>query len=212
MFRDKFLVVLALLLCAQPAAADNPKKVAIGPGSAKGALVFRAAPSTIGYALFFTRDEGKGAWSRGYWVVVEGSRAGESDRFIVETFPPGRYRLNAVYQQGKWAACLHATTFTVTVTPGNIAYLGMLDARPTLASIQRNARAKNELNALTFQWHLYRTNVVAPGLSGRDPESVADAGNFVRQHMPKSSATMTLADVQWGPYASSETGRRPNEC
>ena len=202
----------ALLLCAQPAMADNPRKVAIGPGSSKGALLFAVPPSSISYQLLFVRAERDGSSSREYWVGINAGPMNEGDRFIVTTLPPGQYLLEAVYQQGKWVACLQARTLTVSIEPGKILYLGTLDARPTLAGIQRDAQAGNQRKAHTFQWHFYRSNVAAPSLADRDPDGLARAESFVRQHMPRSSAPATLAELQWRPYSSARPSGRAGRC
>jgi len=143
---------------------------------------------------------------------VKARQSGEPAAFEVLTLPPGEYRLVAVYQQGKWAACLASRTIHVTVKPGEIAYLGTLDTRPTLASIQRNAQAQRHGYAETFQWHLYWTGVVAPQLSNRDPAGLARAQVFVREHMSRSSAPVALADLRWAPYQLLGRSGRPNKC
>lgn len=210
--RGGCLAGLAFLLSVQPAMADNPRKVAIGSGSPKGALLFKVPQSAIGHQLLFTRDGDGRSPPRAYWVGIEARPASEGERFIVTTLPAGRYRLEAVYQQGKWVACLQATTLTVSVEPGKIAYLGTLDTRATLASIQRNAGASNQGSARTFQWHFYRTNVAAPRVADRDTDGLARAASFVRQQMPRSSATATLADLQWGPYVTLKPSGRADRC
>jgi hypothetical protein len=206
------LAAAAVLACAQPAAADKPQKVAIGPHSAKGALLFEVPPTPFPFLLLFTRTDGSGRLLESKWVGIEGKPADGGNRYIVETLPPGRYQLDSVHQQGKWVGCLEASTFKFSIEGGKIAYLGTFDARPTLASIQRNAHRKKELSAIRFEWHVYRTDIVTPTISGRDPESAARAASFGRQNMPKSSATATLADLQWGPYERSKPSGRPDRC
>jgi hypothetical protein len=201
-----------MLLCTAPAAADTPGKVAIGPSSPKGALLFKIPPSPIGYRLFFIRAEEVGTPSRGHSIFIREGRAGEGDRFIVESLKPGRYLLAAVHRQSKWIACLEARTILVSIEPGQIAYLGSLDARPTLDSIQRNAQAIEELTAQTFQWHFYRTDVAAPRLADRDPAGLSQAESFVRQNMPRSLASATLATFQWASYAGSNASGGADRC
>lgn len=212
MSRRHYLAALALFLCVQPAAADNPKKVAISPGSPKGALMFKAPPFWIDQLLLFIRDDPDTSSSREYWIAILNRPTAKGDSILVNTLPPGRYRLEAVYQQDKWVACLQANTLKVTIEPGKIAYLGTLETRPTLASIQRNATASKELRAYMGQWHFYRTNIDVPLVLGRDTEDLAQAEIFVRQQMPKSSALPELADIQWAPYESSKPSGRANRC
>jgi hypothetical protein len=210
--RGSHLAALALLLCASPAVADNPKKVAIGPGSPKGALLFTVPPLAVDYQLLFTPTDKKASSSREYWVFVKAVPREKGERFIVTSLPPGEYLLEGLYQQRKWVACLQAKTMLISIEPGRIAYLGYLDARPTLASIQRNAEASKELVAHYGDWHFYRTDVAAPRVSGRDDGGLARAEAFVRKHMPRSSASPGLAGLRWLPYEIVGTTGGANRC
>jgi hypothetical protein len=205
-------MALTMLLCTHAAAADTPGKVAVGPGSPKGALLFKIPPSPIGYRLFFIRDDELGAMARGHSVFIKETKAGAGERFVIESLKPGRYLLGSVHRQAKWIACLEARTFLVTVEPGKIAYLGTLDVRPTLDSIQRNAAARKQLSAETFQWHFYRTDIATPRLTDRDAAGVAQAESFVRRNMPKSTAAATLAPLQWSTYSGVKTSGGADRC
>jgi hypothetical protein len=204
------LALCTVFLAASPASADKPAKVVIGPGSPRGAVLFKVAPSPVAYELSFFRDKEPGFFSSNFYpIFVERAQTGEGERFVVETLPPGRYELEAVFQQRRWGACLNARTLAFTIKAGKIAYLGTLDPRPTLASIQRSAEAAGDLTASNFQWHLYRTGVRAPTLSDRDAQALAEAKNFVRRNMPRTSAPTELAEAEWGPYVGvSSTGNR----
>lgn len=187
------LAALAALLCAQPAAADDPRKVAIGPGSPKGALLFKIPASPIHHVLMLTREGNSPTGD--YGVPIKPMRAGEGGRFIVTALPPGRYRLDSVHLQRAWMGCLHSAMPTFSIEPGKIAYLGSLDTRPTLASIQRSARARRNLTASLGQWYRYRIDVGIPRLADRGPEGLAQAESFVRREMPRSSAPVALAEL-----------------
>lgn len=208
--RGRHWAALAALLCAGPALAEDPVKIAIGPESPKGALLFKIPPMPITHLLMFQRD-GASA-TTGYWVRIKGRPLSEGERFIATVLPPGRYRLDAVYLQLRWVGCLHATVPTFTVEPGRIAYLGSLDTRPTLASIQRSAQAHENLKASTGQWYRYRIDAGIPRLADRDPEGLARAEGFVRRDMPKSSATVALAELGPGQDAGSTQTALANRC
>lgn len=202
---DRILLTAALtaFIFAQPAAADDPRKVAIGPDSAKGALIFRIPPVSASHVLTFTREGSSPTTSN--WARIKGRPIAEGDRFIVETLPPGRYRIDSVQVQGHWLGCLHATMPTFTIEPGKIAYLGSLDTRPTLAAIQRSAQAHKDLTASVGQWHRYRITDGIPRLADRDPAGLARAESFVRTDMPKSSATVMLAQLGPGQDAAPQS-------
>jgi hypothetical protein len=202
--------VFAVLLCARPALADDPGKVAIGPGSPKGALLLSIPPMPVTHLLYFTREGDRP--TKGYSVQIKGRPIAAGGRFIVVALPPGRYRLDSVYLQQKWVGCLHASVPTISIDPGRIAYLGSLDTRPTLASIQRSAQANRHLTASTFEWHFYRISAGAPRIGDRDPGGLAQAESFVRRNMPKSSAKVALADLGPGRDASSTQTTFADRC
>jgi hypothetical protein len=201
---------LAALLCAGTAAAGDPSKVAVGPGTPKGALLFNVPPLPVDYQLLFTRIDAP--VSKAYFVYIKAVPTAKGERFIVTTLPPGSYLLEGLYQQQKWAACLQQRTFRVSVDAGRIAYLGNVDARPTLASIQRNAEASRQLRAEFGEWHFYRAGLAPPRISDRDPAGLARAASFVRESMPRSRAVPVLADLKWGPYETVGTTGRANRC
>jgi hypothetical protein len=210
--RRALLAALALLLCAEPGLGGNPRSVAIGPQSPKGALLIRVPPIFIDYQLLLVRVDETGTPSRREWFFVKPVPLAEGDRFVVETLPPGRYMLEGVAQQRKWVGCLHARTVWVDIEPGSIAYLGALDVRPTLASIQRSAEASKESVAHYGEWHFYRTGILAPALSERDAEGLTRAQSFVRERMPKSESPATLADLRWQAYALAGRSTRVDRC
>lgn len=201
-----------VLLAAQPAAADKPRNVDITPSSPRGALLFKVRPQPVGQMLVFTRNQRSDFLSVGHRIWIKSSQQPEGERYIVEMLPPGEYRLNALHQQQNWAACLEARTLTVKIKAGELAYLGTLDAGPTLATIQHNARLNKHMTARSTEVHLYRSNVLPPEITERDPAAVAKALAFVRAAMPKSSAPVNLADVEWGPFQSSATNRKLDAC
>ena len=191
---------LAALLCAQPAAADDPRKVAIGPDTPKGALLFKIPEAPIHHVLMLSREGDKP--TKSYWVPIKATRIGAGERFIVTALPPGRYRLDSVHLQRFWLGCLHAAVPTFSIEPGKIAYLGSLDTRPTVASIQRSAQAHKNLTASIGQWYRYRIDTGIPRIADRDPEGLARAQSFVRREMPRSSAAVALAELGPGRDSS----------
>ncbi len=201
---------LAALLFAQPAAADDPRKVAIGPGSPKGALLFKVPPAPAHHVLMLTRIGASP--THAYGVPIKARPIAQGDRFIVTALPPGRYRLDSIHLQRWWLGCLHATVPTFTVEPGKIAYLGSLDTRPTLASISRSAQAHKNLSASLGQWYRYRIEAGIPRLSGRDAEGLAEAVSFARREMPSSSGGVALAKLGAGQDVGSLQTARAMMC
>ncbi|HEY0129806.1 MAG TPA: hypothetical protein VGB57_00260 [Allosphingosinicella sp.] len=201
---------LAALLVAQPAAADDPRKVAVGPDSPKGALLFKVPPAPVNHVLLFTRIGASP--TNANWVLIKGRPVAEGDRFIVTALPPGRYRLDSVHLQRWWLGCLHAAVPTFTIEPGKIAYLGSLDTRLTLASISRSAQAHKNLTASLGQWYRYRIEAGIPRLADRDPEALARAESFARREMPRSSGPVALAELGPGQDSGSTQSQLAARC
>jgi hypothetical protein len=192
----------ALLFSASAGVAEKPRNVAITSDSKKGALLFRVETRQTPYTLVFTKD-GKSNWlSSGYRIEVKGSFDKPAERYLVQTFEPGEYRLNAIHQQQNWGACLEDRTISIRITPGRIHYLGHFEAGTTLASIQRNAIRGKQMSARTHQMNMYFENVDPPILSGREAADRAAAETFVRSEMPKSSASVELANIAWVNFAT----------
>ncbi len=201
--RRRALAAMAALLCAQPASADDPRKVAIGPGSPKGALLFKVPPAPAHHVLMLTRIGASP--TDAHWVAIKARPIAEGDRFIVTTLRPGRYRLDSVHLQRSWLGCLHAAMPTFTVEAGKIAYLGSLDTRPTLASISRSAQAHKNLTASLGQWYRYRIEAGIPRLADRGPAGLAEAQSFARREMPRSSGPVALAELGPGQDVGPQT-------
>ncbi|HYJ84317.1 MAG TPA: hypothetical protein VEW26_15905 [Allosphingosinicella sp.] len=191
--RIRLTAALSAFLLAQPAAADEPRKVAISPGSPKGARLFKVPPAPANHVLLFTRVGASP--TNAHWVLVKARPIAGGDRFIVTALPPGRYRLDSVHMQRWWLGCLHAAVPTFTIEPGKIAYLGSLDTRPTLASISRSAQAHKNLTASLGQWYRYRIEAGIPRLADRDPQGLVQAESFVRREMPRSAGPVALAEL-----------------
>lgn len=201
-----------LLFAACPGMAEKPRNVALTPKSSKGALLFRVQTRPTPYTLVFTKN-GKSDWlSTGHRIEVKGSFDAPVTRYVVQTLEPGEYRLNAIHQQQNWGACLQARTITVRIAPGRIHYLGHLEVGPTLASIQRNAIRGKDMRARTHSMNMYFTDIDPPLLSRRDEVDRAAAEAFAKAEMPKSSASLGLAEIEWVSFTTPASHNNLAHC
>ncbi len=205
-------IAAALLLAASQGMAEKPRSVALTSKSPKGALLFRVQTRQTPYTLVFTKN-GKSNWlSTGHRIEVKGSFDAPANRYVVQTLEPGEYRLNAVHQQQNWGACLQDRTVTVRISPGRIHYLGHLEVGPTLASIQRNAVRGKDLRARTHSMNMYFTDIDPPLLSMREEADRVAAEAFARAEMPKSSAPVGLAEIDWVSFATPAAHNNVGHC
>jgi hypothetical protein len=160
------IVAAAGLLTTGPAAAESrPERVRLTAESSKGAVLIRVPVQSFEYSLQFSRNGSSGFLSRVYQMNVRAGPAGY--RYIARTLAPGRYRLDTVWQQGRWSACLEQGTIEFQVIAGRIAYVGTLQVEPILASVQRQAVARGRTSVAAGDIVMSRADDTPP--DGRWP-------------------------------------------
>jgi hypothetical protein len=206
------VLVFGPSLFAQPAAAQkSPEKIKLTAASKQGAVLIRVPVQPFSYALQFSKNGNSGFLSRVYLMKVDEADA-PGFRYIARTLAPGRYRLDQMWQQGQWSACLEQGTFEFDVKPGEIAYLGTLHTDRVLAAIQSQAVAANEIvqsGTAYFQSH-GRTS--PPIIDGRDESGLHDAKAFARERMNRSDGAVRLANVTDTTFATSGLGKAIKVC
>jgi hypothetical protein len=192
------------------AAQTHPRKVAIAPDSASGALLIDTPWLPSSYDLRLERiDDGRGRIHR----IFSPPRLRTADgQFIVATLPAGTYRLNSVTMQRFWVGCLFDSTINFTVEPGAVSYIGRVNVAPTLASIADAATARRQLKSESLQFYRYRQNIAQPLVDGREPAELGRARAFVRAEMPRSSAAVVVAKVEQVSFRSKGWSAQADDC
>jgi len=209
--------ITALFLIAAPAPAapasaeSNPAKVRLTAESAKGAILIRVPVQPFTYALQFSKDGKSGFLSRVYLMKVKAGAA-PGDAWISRTLSPGRYRLDSMWQQGQWSACLESGTFEVDVKPGRIAYVGTLHTDRILADLQRQAVAAGKTVQAGTSYYLSHNKTAAPPLGDRDGAGTAAARTFADQGMNGSGKLVELGTVREVTFATSKSGKAIKIC
>lgn len=210
----RILVLIAAFACSAltaPALAEsNPAKVRLTGGSDKGAILIRVPVQPFSYALQFSKDGKSGFLSRVYLMEVKGGASGRA--WIARTLSPGRYRLDSLWQQGHWSACLEGGTFEVEVKPGRIAYVGTLDTDAILADLQRQAAAAGKTTRVGTSYYLSHNKTVVPPLGGRDEAGTLAARRFAAEGMNGSDGLVELAPVREATFATSKSGQAIKIC
>jgi hypothetical protein len=126
-------IVGVLLLSA--CATTPPDKIFFAPDAADGLVVMEIVPTQASYQIEAASFEPAQSRieSKGYFVL-NGSPA---TRYAVSRAKPGVYALTAVSVQTTWYDCFNGGTVAFEVKPGEVTFLGKLDARPALADIAR---------------------------------------------------------------------------
>ena len=199
------------LLSASPGMAQKtPERIRLTATSREGAVLLRVPVQPFDYALQFSRNGHSGFMSRVYLMRVRAGPPGF--RYIARTLSPGQYRLDSVWQQGRWSACLEQGTFEFPVTAGHIAFVGTLNLDPVLATIQQRALQSERTSIGGGDYFLTRPDAARPIIGGRDDASVADARQFAEVSMNRSGALLELTDVSEASFATSGLGQAIKVC
>jgi len=202
---------LAMIAPAPAGAFENPAKIKVTEQSKGGAVLIRLPAQPAPYALQFSKNGSSGFLSRVYMIKIKPGAAADFT-WAAESWGPGRYRLDSIWQQGHWSACLEQGTFEVEVKAGKIAYLGMLDTDQLLASLQMQVVRKGAVmqsGSSYFQSH--GETQVAP-LRDRDEAGLTAARSFAETSMNGSGRLVELATTREVSFATSGAGKAIKTC
>jgi len=196
---------------AFPALAQkSPEKIRLTAASKDGAVLIRVPVEPFAYSLQFSRNGNSGFMSRVYLMTIKGGAAGY--RFIARTLSPGRYRLDSIWQQGHWSACLEQGTFEFEVKAGTISYVGTLQTERLLASIQMQALLSGKATVLGTDYMLSHGPTEKPIIDGRDEIALAEARQFADTTMNGSARLVDLANVTDTRFTTSGFGKAIKIC
>jgi hypothetical protein len=205
------LFALAAFTIAAPALADSsPARIRLTAQSGKGVILIRVPVQPFGYGLMFSKDGKSGFLSRVYMMQVRKGPPG--DTWIAETLSPGRYRLDSMWQQKRWSACLESGTFEVEVKPGRIAYVGRLDTDALLADLQRQAVAAGRTVQSGTSYYLSHNKTAVPPLGERDEAGIEAARSFADREMGGSGRLVDPGAVREVTFGTSKSGKAIKIC
>ena len=201
----------ATVLTATPAEAQRrPDRIRLTEESRNGAVLIRVPVQPFDYAMQFSRNGNSGFLSRVYVMNVRSGEPGY--RYIARTLAPGRYRLDTIWQQGAWSACLEQGTIDFPVVAGRISFLGTLHIDHIFASIQQSAVERGRTRVAVGDYVMSRPDDVRPVVDGRDEPAIADARQFADTVMNGSGRLVQLAEVGEAAFATSRGNRLIKIC
>jgi hypothetical protein len=210
----KYMVLMAALATlsvpATAIAQKRPEEIKLSPKSDKGAVLIRVPTEPFTYALQFSRNGKSGFLSRVYLMKIEPAAPGYI--YIARTLSPGRYRLDNVWQQGAWTACMEQGTFEFTIEAGKIAYLGTFEVEGVLREIQSQAIERDKTEVRGTDYMQGQAKVTDDMVSGRDAAGLAEARHFAEASMNSSGALVELADVSGTSFKTSGFGKAIKIC
>ncbi|MFC3556446.1 hypothetical protein ACFOKI_03400 [Sphingomonas qilianensis] len=131
---------------------------------------------------------------------------------MARTLARGRYRLDNVWQQGAWTACLEQGTCGLSVAPGKIAYLGTFEVDGVLRVIQSQAIVRDRTVMRSTDYTQGQVKVADDMVTGRDLAGMKDARRFAQESMGGGGAFVTLADVSGVSFSTSAFGKAIKIC
>jgi hypothetical protein len=210
----KYAILLAALaVMSMPvgaAAQKRPEEIKLSPKSDKGAVLIRVPTEPFTYALQFSKNGKSGFLSRVYVMKIEPAAPGYI--YIARTLSPGRYRLDNVWQQGAWTACMEQGTFEFTIEPGKIAYLGTFQVEGVLREIQSQAVDQGKTEVRGTDYMQGQAKVTDDMVNGRDAADLAEARRFAEASMNSSGELVELADVSGTSFKTSGFGKAIKIC
>ena len=200
-----------IVVSASPAIAQKrPDRIHLTATSRSGAVLIRVPVQPFDYTLQFSRNGNSGFLSRVYQMNVRAGPPGY--RYIARTLSPGRYRLDSVWQQGRWSACLERATIEIPVEAGRIAYVGTLQVDSILAAIQQSAIERGRTSVAAGDFVVSRPDDVRPIIDGRDEAGIADARTFAQTVMNGSGNLLQLAQLNETSFSTSGASRLIEIC
>ncbi|MDG5497726.1 hypothetical protein [Niveispirillum sp. BGYR6] len=131
--------------------------------------------------------------------IVE-SADGKS-RFAAYQMPPGRYVMERLQVQARWAACFNGGTKAFEVAAGKVTYLGALHLAPHVAEIGAATPI------VAYQSSYYTVfDTPRPALDGPDklPGWQARVGAFMSASMPRVAAPLVAAAPESATFETAQ--------
>jgi hypothetical protein len=210
----RLLAGIAALLLASPAgpaaAQKSPEKIKLTEKSGDGAVLIRVPVEPFPYAFTFSKNGSSGFMSRIYLMKVE--KGGGGYRYIARTLAPGRYRLDWVWQQGHWSACMESGTIQFDVKPGRIEYVGTVRSDKVLEAIQAQALTKGDVAMGGHAYSVSHGGVELPPVEDRDDAGLQAARTFAQASMNRSGALVEMVAIEKATFGTSGFGKAIKVC
>ena len=196
-----FLLVAALV--AAPVAAKEAGQIAITPQSANAAIILKAEllpipPSyrtsyRIGLQTYDPAAQRMTGGPFGGQATFAATRNSVVDGYMVLELRPGTYAFRDLSRQDFWALCFNDGSLQFTVRPGEVVYLGEIDARRHVAELQRMAAMAGRTSTRGNQAVHFFDGVTPPAIAPVDEAGLAAVAAMVRTRMPRTTVAPRAA-------------------
>ena len=195
-------VAATAALCALTACTSyDPARMELAAGATdKAVLLLEVKPVTrANYQFVVIRyDEPNHTVLNNSFSGFASFNVKPGDRYLAQTVPAGTYVVEEVAQQWNWVACMHANSLAFDVKPGEVLFLGRLDARPQLSFLQGESLRHGQTVSVQNGIYFYLDDVppLAIGFQGGREAQLDVIQQYVKTSMPKVSAPVRLAEYR----------------
>lgn len=202
---DKFRSwpLAAVLLVAAPAAGKDVASFAITPTSTDALIIIKAddIPRPPGYKTSWrmglqTYDAAEQKMQGGPFAgtqTIAGRPKSFVDGYLVEVVKPGTYAFRDFSRQDLWALCFNGDSLRFTIRPGEVLYLGELDARRHVRELETLAVTSGRTSSRNSEPIHFFDTVSPPTFAPVDSAGLAAVAAMVKARMPKTTVTPKAA-------------------
>ena len=199
--------LLALATASAATAEQKAAKIAITPGSAMAAIVFKAPdlPKPMG-SYISSYKIGIKKYDAANQALQGGPYAGSlllsarpslfSQGYLVSDIKPGTYVITELSRQDLWALCFHDNSLQFTVKPGEVLYLGDFDAAFHVAELQSKAMSSGKIRVRQGSLAHFFDEVTPPKFTPGTTADLASVAAMVKSAMPSTTSVPQLAQFE----------------
>lgn len=197
------LALLLAMLAAVPAAAREPRTIAITPRSPGAVIVLKAEPLPIppGYRTSYriglqSYDPDARRMTGGPYggqATFAATRGAFVDGYMVLEARPGTYAFRDLSRQDYWALCFNEGSLQFNVRPGEVVYLGEMDVRMHVAELERMSLMSGRTTVRSGEPAHFFDGVTPPALAPVDEAGLAAVAAMVRARMPRTTVAPKAA-------------------
>ena len=201
--RARALALLLVMLIVAPAAARDPDGIAITPESERAAIILKAEllptpPSyrtsyRIGLQKYDPAEQRLTGGPYGGNYIFQARRSRFVDGYMILEVEPGTYAFRDLSRQDLWALCFNDGSLQFTVRPGEVVYLGEIDARSHVAELERLAVMTGRISARSGEPVHFFDGVSPPAVKPIDEAALVAVTAMVRSRMPRTTVTPRAA-------------------
>lgn len=193
---------------SSPAMAEQKAaKIAVTPGSDMAAIIFRApdlpkpggsyiSSYKIGFKKYDAANEALQGGPFAGSLLMSARPSLFAGGYLVSDLKPGTYVVTELSRQDLWALCFHDSSVQFTVKPGEVLYLGDLDATFHVAELQRKAISSGKLRLRQGSLAHFFDNVTPPKFMPGSAADLPAVAAMMKSAMPRTTVAPRLAQFQ----------------